>query len=146
MTPNAHVKPFNFDMVPVITRAQEAAQRSSQFLLNLQSSDISLGRTAVAEFARSAGVSSSPKHTAMSKPAEAAPLNAEEAKMNLLNAVPQFKSYGPLFRSCKRVELTETDIAEYVVSVVKHVFSEYIVFQVGSSLTQWVSHLFSVWL
>ena len=48
-----------------------------------------------------------------------------------MESLPQFASFGPVFRSSKRVELTETDVAEYVVSCVKHTFAEHVVFQVG---------------
>jgi coatomer protein complex subunit gamma len=43
--------------------------------------------------------------------------------------MPQFSSFGPVLRSSKRVELTETDVAEYVVSCIKHTFAEHIIFQ-----------------
>lgn len=48
-----------------------------------------------------------------------------------LAAVPEFAEYGPVHKSTgKPVELTESEM-EYVVSAVKHVFTDHIVFQVG---------------
>ena len=45
-----------------------------------------------------------------------------------LKAIPAFKDFGPLFRSCEPVLLTEED-TEYTIKVVKHVFQSHIVFQ-----------------
>ena len=47
-----------------------------------------------------------------------------------LYQIPQFAHLGKLFRSTRPVELTESE-TEYVVSVVKHVFDEHVVLQVG---------------
>mmetsp|Transcript_10886 Transcript_10886/g.16232 ORF Transcript_10886/g.16232 Transcript_10886/m.16232 type:complete len:880 (+) Transcript_10886:60-2699(+) len=52
---------------------------------------------------------------------------AEEYKA-LLYKVPYFSTLGPLFKSSAPIELTESE-SEYVVSVVKHVFKEHVVFQ-----------------
>lgn len=46
-----------------------------------------------------------------------------------LNAIPQFASFGPLFKSSSPVELTESE-TEYVVSCVKHVYANHLVLQV----------------
>jgi len=45
-----------------------------------------------------------------------------------LNAIPQFASFGPLFKSSSPVELTESE-TEYVVSCVKHVYANHLVLQ-----------------
>jgi len=45
-----------------------------------------------------------------------------------LNAVPEIARLGKLFRSCEPVELTEAE-SEYVVSCVKHIYTEHVVFQ-----------------
>jgi len=52
----------------------------------------------------------------------------------LLASIPQFSSFGPLFKSSKPIELTESE-TEYVVNVVKHVFAEHIVFQFNCTNT-----------
>ena len=54
---------------------------------------------------------------------ERAPASQEE-----LFAIPQFASFGPLFKSCEAVELTERE-TEYLVRCVKHVFPGHIVLQ-----------------
>jgi coatomer protein complex subunit gamma len=51
----------------------------------------------------------------------------------LLASIPQFANLGPLFRSSKPVELTESE-TEYVVNVVKHMFANHIVLQVTFSM------------
>jgi coatomer subunit gamma len=50
-----------------------------------------------------------------------------------LSEVPELASYGPVLKSSsKPFELTESE-TEYVVTVVKHVFKDHIVFQVRCS-------------
>nr|XP_018262238.1 coatomer subunit gamma [Kwoniella dejecticola CBS 10117]OBR84396.1 coatomer subunit gamma [Kwoniella dejecticola CBS 10117] len=52
-----------------------------------------------------------------------------------LAAVPELESYGPVLRSSsKPVELTESE-TEYVVSAVKHIYKDHIVFQFNVSNT-----------
>jgi len=47
-----------------------------------------------------------------------------------LASVPEFAAYGPVSNSSiKPAQLTETE-TEYVVSCVKHIFKEHVVFQV----------------
>jgi hypothetical protein len=46
-----------------------------------------------------------------------------------LAAIPEFAHLGPLFKSSAPVELTEA-VTEYLVKCTKHIFSNYIVFQV----------------
>ena len=53
----------------------------------------------------------------------------QDVYIEKLNAIPQFSSYGPLFKSSNSVELTESE-TEYVVSCVKHIYANHIVLQV----------------
>jgi len=53
---------------------------------------------------------------------------------NLLASIPQFANLGPLFKSSKPVELTESE-TEYVVNVVKHIFNDHIVLQFNCTNT-----------
>jgi coatomer protein complex subunit gamma len=53
---------------------------------------------------------------------------------SLLNGVPEFASFGPLFTSSKPTSLTEVE-TEYVVNCIKHIFPEHIVFQFEVSNT-----------
>jgi len=52
----------------------------------------------------------------------------QDVYIEKLNAIPQFSSYGPLFKSSNSVELTESE-TEYVVSCVKHIYANHIVLQ-----------------
>jgi coatomer subunit gamma len=61
---------------------------------------------------------------------------AQSAYAKQLQAVPELASYGPVLNSsAKPIPLTESE-TEYVVSCVKHIFKEHIVFQVGYSLSR----------
>lgn len=52
----------------------------------------------------------------------------------ILNAIPQFSSFGKLFKSSTPTELTEAE-TEYSVTVVKHVYPEHLVLQFNCSNT-----------
>jgi len=74
-------------------------------------------------------------------PAAAAPTASTGAKADsqdmyaaLIASIPQFAGLGPLFRSSKPVELTESE-TEYVVNCVKHTFNQHIVFQFNCTNT-----------
>lgn len=45
-----------------------------------------------------------------------------------LYRIPEFAAFGPLFRSCRPVPLTEAEV-EYTVAVTKHVFEKHVVLQ-----------------
>ncbi|ANB11679.1 Sec21p [Sugiyamaella lignohabitans] len=45
-----------------------------------------------------------------------------------LQAIPEFQSYGPIFKSSSKIPLTESE-TEYVVTAVKHMFKEHLVIQ-----------------
>lgn len=64
--------------------------------------------------------------------AQAAPSAAEAQSTyaTQLSAVPELAGYGDVYKSSpKPLPLTESE-TEYVVSVVKHIFAEHVVFQV----------------
>ncbi|OAQ26904.1 Coatomer, gamma subunit [Linnemannia elongata AG-77] len=114
--------PFDLSAVPKISR-QDEQERGTQ---ELGGALPSLG-----------GRSNSPPHSgsasngAGSRPAisSAPSLDQQALYAQKLAEVPEFASFGPLFKStAKPVELTESE-TEYVVSCVKHVFSHHIVFQ-----------------
>ncbi|CAH9100527.1 unnamed protein product [Cuscuta europaea] len=66
------------------------------------------------------------KPSALSAPAGTTPtLDSYE---NLLSSIPEFASFGKLFKSSSPVELTEPE-TEYAVNVVKHIFDSHVVFQ-----------------
>jgi coatomer protein complex subunit gamma len=133
--PAGKMQPFDFKSVPVMTKASEASERhrisvsSRHLICNVG------GKAAMSQFARAAGIvsqPSSPTRTTNSSPIPpAAGSNAYKQAMSAqLEKIPQFASFGPLFKCSKPVALTESDVAEYVVSCVKLTFAEFIVFQV----------------
>lgn len=64
-------------------------------------------------------------------PSKAAPVGGYE---ETLLQIPEFAALGPLFRSSKPIELTESE-TEYVVNCVKHIFPSHIVFQFNCTNT-----------
>lgn len=60
------------------------------------------------------------------QPVKAAP--EVESYADQLSQIPQFATYGRLFKSSQPVELSESE-TEYVVNCIKHVFNDRIVFQ-----------------
>jgi len=51
-------------------------------------------------------------------------LNSQESVLNL----PEFVKFGPIFKSCPTIELTEAE-TEYKVTCTKHIFEKYVAFQ-----------------
>ena len=51
-----------------------------------------------------------------------------ESYSKQIGMIPEFSTYGSILKSSNEIELTERE-TEYVVSVVKHIFSQHIVFQ-----------------
>jgi coatomer protein complex subunit gamma len=58
----------------------------------------------------------------------AAPAESANTYADQLAQIPQFATFGRLYKTSPAVELTESE-TEYVVSCVKHIFPEHIVFQ-----------------
>ncbi|XP_020256257.1 coatomer subunit gamma-2 [Asparagus officinalis] len=63
-----------------------------------------------------------------------APTSAADAYEKMLSSIPEFSSFGKLFKSSAPVELTEAE-TEYAVNVVKHIYDEHIVFQYNCTNT-----------
>ena len=111
-----HATAFDISTIPKVSREQaqaEIAQRPSALE--------SLG----------AGPSKTPE------PSPIAPTSAEAQSTYAaqLAAVPELEAYGPVLKSSgKPTELTESE-TEYVVSCVKHIFKEHVVFQFNVSNT-----------
>jgi coatomer protein complex subunit gamma len=77
-----------------------------------------------------ASITKRPTITA-SAPAPPTALETQSAYASQLSAIPQFASYGGVINSsAKPIALTESE-TEYVVTCVKHIFKENIVFQVS---------------
>ncbi|KAL7125366.1 hypothetical protein ABFS83_14G112700 [Erythranthe nasuta] len=62
------------------------------------------------------------------------PTSAADAYERILTAIPEFASFGKLFKSSAPVELTEAE-TEYAVNVVKHIFDSHVVFQYNCTNT-----------
>jgi len=81
----------------------------------------------------SGGVGSAAASAGGGKPAAAAAAAAaaadgEAGAAEALYRVPEFAAFGPLFRSSKPLELTESEL-EYLVTAQKHVFASHVVLQ-----------------
>ncbi|XP_057494698.1 coatomer subunit gamma-2 [Actinidia eriantha] len=66
--------------------------------------------------------------------APAAPTSTVDAYEKLISSIPEFSSFGKLFKSSAPVELTEAE-TEYAVNVVKHIFDGHVVFQYNCTNT-----------
>ncbi|BGP23873.1 coatomer subunit gamma [Rhodotorula toruloides] len=121
-------QPFDFTAVPKISKEQalEAARHSRKDAID-----------SVAMASEASGVAS----TSAAVPSASETQSAYEKQ---LTEVPEFASYGPVFKSTRKpVELTERE-TEYVVSAVKHVFAEHVVFQFNVRNTVDAVHLENV--
>ncbi|KAF3593733.1 hypothetical protein DY000_02021316 [Brassica cretica] len=63
-----------------------------------------------------------------------APVSGFDAYERLLSSIPEFATFGKLFKSSSPVELTEAE-TEYSVNVVKHIFGSHVVFQYNCTNT-----------
>ncbi|XP_072972224.1 coatomer subunit gamma-2 [Typha angustifolia] len=62
------------------------------------------------------------------------PVSPVDAYEKLLSSIPEFCSFGKLFKSSAPVELTEAE-TEYAVTVVKHIYDEHVVLQYNCTNT-----------
>jgi coatomer protein complex subunit gamma len=111
--------PFDIAAVPTVTKAQEEAEKQRQKAALQDTLATTLKATAV---------------TATPQAAQAAALAATGANPQQIYAaamekVPELAILGNIIKSSKPVELTESE-TEYVVTCVKHIFAQHIVFQV----------------
>ncbi|CAL9223125.1 unnamed protein product [Arabidopsis halleri] len=63
-----------------------------------------------------------------------APVSGFDAYERVLSSIPEFATFGKLFKSSSPVELTEAE-TEYSVNVVKHIFESHVVFQYNCTNT-----------
>ncbi|GAA5880472.1 hypothetical protein JCM1840_003548 [Sporobolomyces johnsonii] len=118
--------PFDFASVPKVSKEQvlDTARRTRTDAIN--SVAIASDATGIAADAGSPAPSASEQQSAYAKQ---------------LAEVPELAEYGPVLKSSlKPVELTERE-TEYVVSCVKHVFAEHVVFQFNVRNTVDAVHL-----
>ncbi|OAV88487.1 hypothetical protein PTTG_00881 [Puccinia triticina 1-1 BBBD Race 1] len=110
--------PFEITSIPRISREQ-ACQEALRARQEASSDVAGFNNTSKATDKQSAAPAASASTTAESQREYAIQLDA----------VPEFSTYGKVFKSsAKPIPLTEHE-TEYVVSVVKHIFAEHVVFQ-----------------
>ncbi|KAI9363389.1 adaptin N terminal region-domain-containing protein [Zopfochytrium polystomum] len=104
-------KPFDINAIPTVTRAEEAAEKLRK-------------QTALQEMP---SLKSTASAAAASRPS-APPEDPQTATKQAMERIPQLAVLGNLLKSSKPVDLTESE-TEYVVSAVKHIFPQHLVFQ-----------------
>lgn len=125
-TPAQLEEPFDTSNIPKISREQAAAEVPRKWEAirpSIQAYALTpyLGPVALDI------VAPTPTPQEASQPSAA---NIQSLYTAQLQAVPELEPYGPVLRSStKPVALTESE-TEYVVTAVKHIFKEHIVFQV----------------
>jgi len=97
--------PISFDSIPVVEEDEPQ--------LEIEETDGGIGAAAVGDVS---GLEPVP------------PKSREEDFAETLYQIPEFVNLGELFKSTRPVPLTESE-AEYLVSCVKHIFADHIVFQ-----------------
>lgn len=107
--------PFDISSVPVVSREQADAEDRTKKLTT-------------ATPTLKAPKTGPTKTPAAGADAGAAALAAAQKYEQQLLQIPEMKPYGKLLKSSSVVELTEPE-TEYVVTAIKHVFKEHIVFQ-----------------
>lgn len=107
--------PFDISTIPVVTKEQADAEDRTKKLTTVTPT-LKAPKTGPSKAAPTGA-------EAIASASAAAQKYAQE-----LMKIPEMKSYGSLLKSAPVVELTESE-TEYVVSVIKHIFKEHIVFQ-----------------
>lgn len=120
------IAPFDFASVPKVSKEQalESARRSRTDAIN-----------SVADASDASGIAGESNGSAPSA------TETQSAYAKQLSEVPELAEYGSVLKSSsKPVELTERE-TEYVVSCVKHIFAEHVVFQFNIRNTVDMVHL-----
>ena len=126
--PAAAAQPLDISSVPKISRAQAAQESARKLYLSvlfIVTLNLLVGPSALDTIGAPIAKSASP--------APQAPTAAEtqSAYATQLADVPEFADYGSILNSTATpAQLTESE-TEYVVSCVKHIFKQHVVFQVG---------------
>ena len=125
---SAFAEPFDFSNVPVVTREQSLAEDRTK---KLTTATPTLKAPSVGPKKVEAGAAA----------AEAARDSAAASQkyQQQLAAIPELAEFGPLLKSSRVVELTESE-TEYVVSAIKHLFREHVVlqFDIKNTLSDYV--------
>jgi coatomer protein complex subunit gamma len=90
---------------------------------------------------RTPGTPATPDSHGPASPAIGSSYDQQQVYAEQLAAIPEFASFGPLFKSSgKPIELTESE-TEYVVHCIKHTYNEHIVFQVRAPVATSLHHM-----
>ncbi|KAG2181582.1 hypothetical protein INT44_008397, partial [Umbelopsis vinacea] len=130
---NASVQPFDIHNVPKISKAQEEEERRRARTQEISS----MPSLAVPsqQHPRTPGTPATPDSHGPASPAIGSSYDQQQVYAEQLAAIPDFTSFGPLFKSSgKPIELTESE-TEYVVHCIKHTYKEHIVFQFNCTNT-----------
>ena len=114
--------PFDLSSIPIVTRAEADAQDRTNKLRSSTALPTLKPPTTGPAAASAPGVASVPDHATITTQAQTQKYAVQ------LASVPELKPYGPLLKSSKVVELTESE-QEYVVTAVKHIFKNHVVLQ-----------------
>nr|CAG8477160.1 7989_t:CDS:10 [Entrophospora candida] len=121
--PESAEKPFDLSSIPKITKAQAEAENSQPRSFDLSATQtIGVSSPVVSGIVNSSIISTS--RDATPTPG----VDQQQVYVQQLERIPEIAAFGVLFKSSKAIELTESE-TEYVVSCIKHMFNEHVVFQ-----------------
>lgn len=130
---NASAQPFDIQNVPKISKVQEEEERRRMRTQEISSMP-SLSVPSSQAHPRSPGTPVTPDSHGLNSPAMGSSFDQQQVYAEQLTAIPEFSSFGALFKSSpKPIELTESE-TEYVIHCIKHTYKEHIVFQVRSQI------------
>lgn len=113
---SAHQTPFDMKPIPVISKTQALQEKSRAKTAALQEG--LLPSSSLQSSLSSSG----------SRGAAASAKDTQKVQSEAMENIPQLVMLGPVFKSSKPVELTESE-TEYVVKCIKHIFAGHVVFQ-----------------
>jgi coatomer protein complex subunit gamma len=112
-----HSQAFDVSLVPKISREQAAVE-------------ISQARPSALE-----SITASSSKLPESAPSTSTAAETQSSYASQLSAIPELEGYGPVLKSsAKPIALTESE-TEYVVTLVKHIYKEHVLFQFNVSNT-----------
>lgn len=118
--PEAQTEAFDIQSIPKVSRAQAQQESARPTTLDTITASVIPRKTA----ATTAAAAPSAQET-------------QSAYSSQLAAIPEFETYGALLNSsAKPIPLTESE-TEYVVTCVKHIYKEHVVFQVSNTYCNW---------
>jgi len=123
--------------VPIVNLEKSLVEYQKNPSLNpfdIQNVPLNIQQTEIAKKVVQSGGRSIPLSPAVNSSSSDLSSKSEDTYSSLLASIPQFANLGPLFKSTKPIELTESE-TEYVVNVVKHIFNDHILLQFNCTNT-----------